>query len=51
MDAHVEKTVGLAPLPQWLKLTRKGNTLEGFYSFDGRELDPGSDSRAAQPAQ
>ena len=36
MDDHVERTSGLAPLPQWLKLQRTGTSVEGFYSLDGK---------------
>ena len=36
MDARLEHTLGMAPLPQWLKLQRTGKTIEGLYSLDGK---------------
>ncbi len=49
MDGHMEKTFGLAALPQWLKLQRTGNQIETFYSFDGTNWIASGDTKLDLP--
>jgi predicted Zn-dependent protease len=51
MDAHVERTIGMAPLPQWLKLQRTGNQIEGFYSLDGTNWIPAGETQIDLPGK
>ena len=40
MEGTIEKTYGLKPLPQWLKLERKGNQFFASISSDGATWNP-----------
>ncbi len=49
MEGTVQKTIGLAPLPQWLKLQRTGNQLTASYSLDGKTWKPSGSTTMALP--